>query len=133
MVRVVLTDEAREDIRDLDGSARKIVLRALVKLEDHPEQRGAPLGSALTTFRKLVVGDRQYRIVYRVELDGTVCVVWVVGSRVDAECYEIAKSRVQLYSSAEKSAALEALLDSAFEPAAERSPISPHPPNGATA
>lgn len=117
MARVVLTDEARDDVRDLDGSARKIVLRAMAKLADHPEQRGAPLGSALTTFRKLPAGDRQYRIIFRVESDGAVCVVWVVGSRVDAECYEIAKSRLELYADADKSAALQALLESAFEPA----------------
>ena len=94
MARVVLTDEAKEDLRDLDGSARRLVLRALRKLEDSLESRGAPLGSRrtgnLTGFRKLVVGDRQYRVVYRVEEDGTVCVIWVIGSRVDEECYRLA-------------------------------------------
>jgi mRNA interferase RelE/StbE len=120
MAAVVLTPAAKDDVRALDGAARKIVLKAMKKLEDHPESRGAPLGSRqganLTGFRKLVVGDRQYRIVYRLEADGSVCVVWVVGSRVDAECYEAAKSRVELYATdAGLAATLTQLLDAAFE------------------
>lgn len=117
MAKVVLTDEAREDLRDLDGSSRKLVLRAIKKLETSPDQRGDPLGGDLTTFRKLVVGDRQFRVVYRVDADGTLCVVWVVGSRVDSECYELARSRLALYAGPEKSAALEDLLNAAFAPA----------------
>ena len=120
MARVVLTPAAKDDVRVLDGAARKLVLKTMKKLEDHPESRGAPLGSRtgsnLTGFRKLVVGDRQYRIVYRVEADGSVCVVWVVGSRVDAECYEAARSRVELYAEDPGLAAtLTHLLDAAFE------------------
>lgn len=63
MAVVRLSGEAKEDLRDLDGSARKIVAKALKKLEEEPEKRGAPLGSTargdLSTFRKLVVGNRQ--------------------------------------------------------------------------
>lgn len=103
MAVVRLTSDAREDVRDLDGAAKKRVLKAMKKLEDSPEQRGQPLGSQsdsdLTTFRKLVVGDRDYRIIYRVEADGQVVVIWVVGARVDRECYEIAASRLKLYGS----------------------------------
>jgi mRNA interferase RelE/StbE len=102
MATVHLTGAAREDLRDLDGSAQKYVVKALKKLEDNPEQRGQPLGNQagggnLTTFRKLVVGDRDYRIVYRVEADGSVCVVWVIGKRVDQECYDLAVARLKLY------------------------------------
>lgn len=99
--RVRLTTEAREDLADLDGAARKIVAKALLKLQDGPEQRGAPLGSTarenLTTFRKLVVGKKDYRIVYRVELDGSVVVVWVIAKRADRECYDLARARLQTY------------------------------------
>lgn len=120
MAKVLLTDEARDDVRDLDGSARKLVLKAMKKLEESPEQRGAPLGSRtggnLATFRKLVVGDRDYRIIYRVEEDGTVCVVWVVGNRVDGEGYELAKSRIKLYSDDKMAALIQKILDTAWEP-----------------
>lgn len=103
MAVVTLTGEAMEDLRDLDGSARKIVAKGLKKLEDEPEKRGEPLGSAAsgdltTTIRKLAVGNRTYRIVYRVEPDGTVCVVWVIAERVDSVVYDLAVSRLKLYS-----------------------------------
>lgn len=101
MARVVLTDEAKEDIRDLDRSAQKRVLRKLKELETEPDKRGQPLGSKsggnLTGLRKLVVGDRQYRIVFHIEPDGTVVVVWVIGERADDHCYELALARVRMY------------------------------------
>src|SRR5674476_1430473 len=117
MAKVLLTDDALEDLRGLGGSARKLGIKALGKLRDSPELRGAPLGSRrtgnLTGFRKVVVGDRQYRIVYRVEDDGTICVVWVIGSRVDEECYRIAAARLELHAdpkiAAEMGEALETL------------------------
>jgi mRNA interferase RelE/StbE len=77
------------------------VLKALNKLENEPDKGGAPLGNRaggnLATFRKLVVGDRDYRIVYRIESDGTVVVVWVIGKRADGECYDMAVARVRLH------------------------------------
>jgi mRNA interferase RelE/StbE len=101
VAKVLLTTEAKEDIRDLDGSARLQVLKALKKLENEPEKRGAPLGSRtggnLATFRKLVVGDRDCRIVYRIESDGVVVVVWVIGKRADCECYDLAVARIRLH------------------------------------
>jgi mRNA interferase RelE/StbE len=104
MAAVTLTDDAREDFRDLDGSARREVAKGLKKLETDPHLCGTPLGSRsggnLTTFRKLVVGNRAYRIVYRVEDDGTVVVVWVIGRRADDEAYELAMSRLRLHGSA---------------------------------
>lgn len=103
MAEVVLTEDARKDLQDMEGSARALVFKGLVKLQTNPEQRGAPLGSRssgnLTTFRKLVVGDRDYRIVYRVDPDGTVVVVWVIGHRSDDEVYELAMSRLRMRSS----------------------------------
>jgi len=121
MAQVYLTDEAREDLRDLDGSARCRVIKAMKKLEVQPEQRGEPLGSQvtgdLTTFRKLVVGDREFRIIYRVEQDGRVCVVWVIGRRVDRECYALAVSRLQLYVGSPHAEHLQAALDEIWTPA----------------
>ncbi len=45
MARVEVTSDAAEDIRELDGSERKAVLKALVKLGTEPDKRGQPLGS----------------------------------------------------------------------------------------
>jgi mRNA interferase RelE/StbE len=119
MARVVLTDDAREDLRNLDGAARKLVAKKLKQLEDEPEKRGAPLGSRsssnLTTFRKLVVGDRDYRIVYRVEPDGTVCVVWVIGRRSDNEVYQMALARLKMLARDDLTADLTGLLKRVFD------------------
>ncbi|MGN6523268.1 MAG: type II toxin-antitoxin system RelE family toxin, partial [Actinomycetes bacterium] len=124
MARVVLTADAREDVRDLDGSARKLVLRALKKLEDDPLQRGQPLGSGkdnLTGYRKLVVGNRDYRVIYRVERDGTVVVVWVIGSRTDGECYALATARMKLAATdPEVAAEMEQLIERAWEAVREK-------------
>lgn len=101
MAEVRLTEDAREDLRDLDGSARVLVFKGLLKLRTEPAQRGAPLGSKLggnlTTFRKLVVGDQAFRIVYRVDPDGSVVVVWVIARRSDDEVYQLAMSRLQMH------------------------------------
>lgn len=117
--KVRLLPEAADDVRALDGSARKQVLKGLKKLEDAPELRGAPLGSKanaqsdLTGFRKLVVGDRDYRIVYRVRPDGDVVIVWVVGARADDEVDAAARARVAAYADPERRALLQAILDAA--------------------
>src|SRR5581483_3316291 len=57
---------------------------------------GAPLGGPLTGYRKLVVGNRDWRIVYRETADGDVevCEIWAVGARADDEVYEEAAARV---------------------------------------
>lgn len=112
---VVLTDDAKEDLRELDGSARKLVLKALAKLEHEPKQRGAPLGGDLATFRKIIVGDRDYRIVYRVESDGTIVVVYVIGKRTDDEVYELARSRLALHHDQAAAQAVAELLDRAYD------------------
>lgn len=86
MTEVRLTADARDDLLGLDGAAQLIVLKALKKLRSEPEKCGAPLGSRsggnLTTFRKLVVGDRDYRIIYRVDPMGRSS--WCGSSRVAA-------------------------------------------------
>jgi len=118
MARVLLTDDALEDLRDLDKSARELVMKAMRKLEADPELRGQPLGSRrggnLTTFRKLVVGDRDYRVIYRVEPDGTVVVVWVVARRADNECYELAKARLKMHADQELARLSTSLLEAAW-------------------
>jgi mRNA interferase RelE/StbE len=111
---VRLLPEAADDVRALDGAARKLVLKALKKLEDSPAQRGAELGASaqsdLSGFRKLVVGDRAYRIVYQVRPDGSVVVVWVVGARRDFEVYRVARRRIDSYEGQDKQAILRAIL-----------------------
>lgn len=115
MARVELLPEAQEDIAGLDGSVRPLIFKKLKKLAANPEAMGHPLGGELTGFRKLVVGDRQYRIVYRVEPNGDIVVVWVVASRVDSHCYELAKARLALHAGDERAKQVGLLLAAAFE------------------
>ncbi|MFI5729160.1 type II toxin-antitoxin system RelE/ParE family toxin [Kribbella sp. NPDC051587] len=116
MAKVELTGDALEDLKDLDGAARQLVMKALRKLETDPELRGAPLGaqtgSDLTTFRKLVVGNRDYRIVYRIQEDGTVVVVWVIAKRADSEVYELAAARLKTYGDRQIAEELLTMLES---------------------
>jgi mRNA interferase RelE/StbE len=114
MARVNLYPDAVEDIAELDGAERRRVFKALEKLKTEPEKRGAPLGSGLATFRKLVVGNRQIRIVYRVEENGDAAVVWVVASRVDSECYKLAMGRLARYTGGVVRTALEELVAEVF-------------------
>ncbi len=85
-------------------------------LRVEPEKRGQPLGANptgdLTGLRKLVVGDRDYRIVYHVDIAGNVCVVWVVAKRADNEVYELAKARINLCAEGEVKATLNNLVES---------------------
>lgn len=116
--RVQLLPEAVDDLKGLDGSARTIVAAGIEKLRTDPHLRGTALGSRLTGnltgLRKLVVGNRTYRIVYQVRADNTVVVVWVIGRRADSEVYEVTKARIAHYADdMSKRAILQQLLDTA--------------------
>lgn len=97
MARVVFTDPAVRDLESLDGSVLGLVLKKILRLESEPAA-GYPLGSRagtnLTGYRKVVVGNRDWRIIYRTEDDDTVVVVWVIAARTDDECYAEAAKRI---------------------------------------
>lgn len=97
MAIVTFIDAAIEDLNALDGSMLKPVLSKIAQLENNVEL-GQSLGRRqsgnLTTFRKLTVGNREIRIVYRVDPDATVCVIWVIAGRADNECYTLAVDRL---------------------------------------
>lgn len=118
MANVVFTDPALDDFNQLDGSAKLVVAKGLKKLEDSPESRGEPLGSRklgnLTGLRKLVVGNRTYRIVYKVEENDTICVVLVIAGRADDECYDLAVGRLNLYAQGRASEVARTIIDTAF-------------------
>lgn len=99
---VRLTEHAVADLHRLhkkDPQPVRTVFKKLLLLERSPEA-GEPLLSALMGFRKLVAGDRNWRIVWRVteDTDGTpildISEVWAVGARADSEIYEELKVRI---------------------------------------
>ena len=96
---VWLTDPAVEDLRRLDGAVLVWALKKMLLLERDPDA-GEPLLGALIGYRKLVVGNRDWRLVWRTTTDarGSLVVeiaeVWAVGARSDAEVYDEMTRRV---------------------------------------
>ncbi|WP_426735420.1 type II toxin-antitoxin system RelE family toxin [Glutamicibacter sp. 2E12] len=99
---VQLTEDAVSDLHRLhkkDPQIVRSVFKKMLLLEKSPEA-GEPLLGALVGFRKLVVGDRDWRIVWRITEDASgrpildISEVWAVGARSDGEVYDELTSRV---------------------------------------
>ena len=107
-VRVRFTDPAFEDLQVMTRKGDPQVVRAALKkclmLERDPEA-GEPLKGGLIGYRKLVVGDRDWRIIWRVTHDDTgativdVAEVWAIGARSDANVYDEMAQRVKVLGS----------------------------------
>lgn len=95
-VRVELIDEVIVDLADLaeSGNLRQF-FKKLLEIEANGSQAGEPLGRDLVGWRKITVGNRNWRIVFRVDKDETVATICVIGDREDAACYEEARRRAQ--------------------------------------
>lgn len=99
-----LTEPAFDDLRALLRLDPQLVRQALKKmlLLERDPQAGEPLHGSLIGYRRLVLGDRDRRLIWRVTHDdsGTVIVdvaeVWAVGARNDDEVYDEMRSRVKL-------------------------------------
>lgn len=93
-VRVELIDDAIADLAKLVESGKlKLFFKKLVEIEAQGSKAGEPLGRDLVGWRKLTVGNRDWRIVFRVDKAETVATVCVIGDRDDGACYEEAKKR----------------------------------------
>jgi mRNA interferase RelE/StbE len=88
--KVVLTADAANDFRNLDGSVKKQVARQLTKLEESPHL-GQPLGNRagfdLTGYYKLYAANNAIRIVYRIVEDEVIVEIVGIGRRADFEVY----------------------------------------------
>ncbi|HZS94181.1 MAG TPA: type II toxin-antitoxin system RelE/ParE family toxin [Chloroflexota bacterium] len=94
-VRVQLIAEAVEDLIRYSRSGKIVpFLKKLLQLEEKGEDAGLPLGKGLTGWRKIVVGDRDWRIIFTMDERKTVATVWVIGDRSDSACYEEAQRRI---------------------------------------
>jgi mRNA-degrading endonuclease RelE of RelBE toxin-antitoxin system len=95
-VRVEFIDEAVEDLAGyVETDIFPHLLAKLVRLEEVGKDVGLPLGKALTNWRKTVVGDRAWRIIFTTNQEETIATVWVIGDRDDAACYALATRRVE--------------------------------------
>ncbi len=90
-VRVEVIPEVIDDLEAVKKTGRiREFLAKLIRLEDGGADVGEPLGhrgeTNPTGWRKIVVGDRNWRIVFRMT-SPDLALLGVVGDRADAECY----------------------------------------------
>jgi mRNA interferase RelE/StbE len=95
--------EVEKDLKNLDGSQRILVRKALKKVLQNPLPEseggyGKPLGSKggtnLTNLLKIKLRNAGIRIVYKVERTKMGMLVIVIGVREDDEVYQDAQNRV---------------------------------------
>lgn len=100
--RVRLTEDAIADLYRLqkkDPQILRDVFAKMLVLERSPDA-GEPLLGALVGFRKIVVGNRDWRIVWRQTSDDAhdpvleIAEVWAAGARADNEIYDEMKIRL---------------------------------------
>ena len=94
--KVVLKEEANDDLNTLSHSQKILILKQFKKLENSP-QLGTPLGNKsgydLTGYRKMYADRKKLRIVYRI-IDNIIEVeVIAIGKRDDMNVYEKASER----------------------------------------
>jgi mRNA interferase RelE/StbE len=115
---VRLTKGAVDDLQTLFKADPQIVrwaLKTMIQLERDPNA-GDPLLGGLIGYRKITVGDRDWRVVWRVEQDEVgdylieVAEVWAVGYRKDSEVYAEISQRIAQAGSSPKTKALSEVL-----------------------
>ena len=115
---VRLTDDAVEDLKGLFKADPQIVrwaLKKMIQLESDPNAGDALLGG-LIGYRKITVGDRDWRVVWRVLQDEAgdfrveVAEIWAIGYRKDSEVYQEVTQRVADAGSSPKTKALTEVL-----------------------
>jgi mRNA interferase RelE/StbE len=98
------SNEAREDLKGLDGSQRKQVLSAISKVSKNPLPKseggmgnalGNKQGNNLTGFCKIKLLALGLRVVYEVKRINKVMKVIVIAIRDDEEVYKIASKRLK--------------------------------------
>ncbi len=111
-VRVELIDEAIVDLADLAESGNlKQFFKKLLEIEASGSQAGEPLGRNLVGWRKITVGNRNWRIIFRLSKEETVATVCVIGDREDAACYEEAQRRAAQAKHADATSLAASMLD----------------------
>ena len=98
------TDEATADLKNLDGSQRKSVIKAITKVSQNPLPAneggyGKPLGNKhgndLTGLCKIKLVKDGIRVVYALIRTETAMKIVVIAARSDDEVYEIAAQRTK--------------------------------------
>lgn len=99
-MKIQYAPQARDDLKKLDGSKVKQVLRAIEKVSENPVAftdggYGKPLGNKgnrnLTGLLKIKISD--VRVVYTLKKIKDVMYIIVIAARKDSEVYNIAEDR----------------------------------------
>lgn len=94
--------EAEKDLKNLDGSQRILVLKAIKKVQQNPlpvdeQGYGKPLGNhsgtSLAGLLKIKLRSAGLRVVYQLRRTESAMTVIVIGVRADEEVYELAQKR----------------------------------------
>jgi mRNA interferase RelE/StbE len=110
-----LTDPAILDLRRLDGAPLVWALKKMLLLEDDP-LAGEPLLGQLIGYRKLVVGNRDWRIIWGATSDERgkftveIAEVWAVGARSDGQVYAEMERRIAVLGAGPVRTSLEAVV-----------------------
>jgi mRNA interferase RelE/StbE len=136
---VRLTDAALADLQSMvrkgDPQVVRWALKKCLLLERDPEA-GEALRGALIGYRKLVVGDRNWRIVWRVTHDDQgrpvvdVAEVWALGARSDSEVYAEMTARVTTLSATPATLPLAEAIERLGKVASGIQPSSAEPAKG---
>jgi mRNA interferase RelE/StbE len=111
-VRVELIDEAVVDLADhAESGMLRPFFKKLLEIEEHGAKAGEPLGKDLVGWRKVTVGNRNWRIVFRVDAERAVATICVIGDREDAACYEEARRRAKLAENADATSLAESMME----------------------
>ena len=94
--------EAEEDLKELDGSVRIIVLKAITKVSKNPLPKteggyGNPLSNSsiakLAGLLKIKIKRHGIRIVYNLVRKDNEMLIVIIGARTDFEVYKVAYER----------------------------------------
>lgn len=103
--KICFCEEAKEDLKQLDGSIKKQVLAGIYKVSKNPLPKpagyGNPLGNKkgndLTGFFKIKYKTIGIRVVYALALEGRAMNIMVISARDDNRCYDIAATIAKKY------------------------------------
>jgi mRNA interferase RelE/StbE len=100
------TDDAKRDLKGLDGSVKNQVLKGILKALQNPLSKpdggyGEPLGNKgginLTGFLKLKFKKLGIRVIYQLVRTDREMRIIIISARADNEVYIEAKKRIEKY------------------------------------
>lgn len=94
MPRLILLPAAQKDFDNLDGSLKASVSAGLLKLQKEPLKLSEPLSGNLSQYRKIAVGKKSIRIIFRYFENQDLVIISTIGWRRNGEVYRIAAARL---------------------------------------